>query len=567
MIVSIRRRTLLTGALVAPVLVAVPRASFAAVATIDLKTDCGAKGDGVTDDTAAFRKAAAMAQAARAAVVNIPRGTYLVGQQDSPPNGRSVNRAALGLAPKAFFDWQPLFAVKNMQSLQINGNNATIRLKPGLRYGGFDPDGGPADITNIGRMDKERVRSAKVGPIIHIVDSSNVSIRQLEIDGNSGQLFLGGRYGDKGRQVPGTGISLNRCPGASITDCHVHHCPLDGITILHQGEKSRDSSRPVTITRTVSEYNGRQALSWIGGNGLKCTDCKFNHTGRTRSRDGKGFVVSSPGAGLDIEPNTGPEWARNGVFTRCEFHDNAGPGIVVNSGDGGYSRFVDCTVQGTTGWALWLQRPGLVFENCRIFGSSTYVNNGSRAGSPPDPKLATRFSNCRFEDTPGIPGSKQVYRRGFLYDSAIGSGATWEDCTFVAHKVASVNAADARSAKGPQPACTPPRTPSVERFIRCTFVHDAPLRPGAPQAIFHSSHLLGCKFRDGPTLAASGKRYVIQTNAAVVEASSTPALATTVMGADGKPSRVVFWSRLGGKGALTGVIPAGTYTTRETCPD
>src|SRR5689334_23171770 len=48
---------------------------------LDLKVDCGAKGDGITNDTAAFQDAAKRIWAAGGGELTIPAGTYIVGRQ------------------------------------------------------------------------------------------------------------------------------------------------------------------------------------------------------------------------------------------------------------------------------------------------------------------------------------------------------------------------------------------------------------------------------------------------------------------------------------------------------
>jgi len=102
----------------------------AAYPTIDLKKDCGAKGDGATNDTAAFQKAAEQIQAAGGGTLAIPKAVYVVGRQEHVED------------KTPYYQSQGVFAVSKVNFLLIEGNGATLRFAPGLRYGSFDPKSG-----------------------------------------------------------------------------------------------------------------------------------------------------------------------------------------------------------------------------------------------------------------------------------------------------------------------------------------------------------------------------------------------------------------------------------------
>ena len=121
-------------------------------------------------------------------------------------------------------------------------------------------------------------------------------------------------------------------------------------------------------------------------------------------------MVSRPRAGLDIEPNAGTEEAtKEGLFTRCEFINNAGAGIVTaGSAGAGNATFVDCTIWGTTTYSTYILHPGMKFQNCRIPGTAVHGDDGAGTAS-----LATTFEDCTFEDKPWTDG--RVYRNFSLY--------------------------------------------------------------------------------------------------------------------------------------------------------
>ena len=538
--VQMDRRAFLAAAASTPLLAGIPDVALAAYQTFDLKVDFGAVGDGITDDTAAFQRAATklMTVPEKGGVLTIPAGTYLVGRQYVPGDPEHQSGGP-------YYQPADIFSVQGLNLLQINGYGAKVRIKDGLRYGGFDLSGNPVDITNIAQQDPDKIRVAHVGRVFEIQESNSVWIRGIEIDGNNTKLRLGGQWGDVDRQANATGIWLNRCPNASITEAYVHHHGLDGITILYQQEKVATTKQHYII-RTRSEYNGRQALSWIGGNGLDCRDSKFNHTGRAINVGGgvdNGLPLkSAPGAGVDIEPNPGRnEWTRNGVFTGCEFINNAGAGLLANNGDGGYTTFDSCTFWGTTYYSIWPDRPGLKFTNCNIYGTAVHANDGTLYdGSGRDPALATLFDGCTFEDLEWTDG--RVFRSSsspYLYDVGNSAAdASWKNCNFNAHKVRSVYA-------GPTSSAT------SEYFEACIFMHGHSGLPDlSTQATFRNSRLLGCHFMETTDVSSGSARYYIN----VYQAQVLTGLATHV---DGPKVR---W-RNPTTGQVGVDIPPGTYSS------
>ncbi|NUP12804.1 MAG: hypothetical protein HOW73_42745 [Polyangiaceae bacterium] len=485
---------------------------------IDLKADCGAAGDGMTNDTPALAKAVEIIQKAGGGELTIPPGIYIVGDQlENEPGGTA-----------AYYEPIPMFKVHGLACLKISGYGATLRIKDGLRYGGFDPDSGlPGDFSG------GPENAAHVGRIIEISESENVLIEGIELDGNCEKLELGGRWGDVDRQTAAAGIWINMCSEVTIRDVHTHHHALDGVTVLHLDGPAK-TAKPHYLERVVSEYNGRQAISWIGGNGLYCTDCKFNHTGR--AMNGGEPLMSAPRAGLDIEPNAGTDQqSRDGRFTRCEFVDNAGAGVLCAVGDGGYSTFDDCTIWGTTAYSMWLRQPGLKFVNCRIHGTAVHASDGSSEDDPnPNPDLATAFEDCLFEDVEWTDGT--VFRNNNLYTVSSGAeGASFTRCTFKTHEVRSVYMDNEANA---------------ELFDSCTFEHGhAGLSNGTYHAYFRGSRIKSCHFTETAAVSNGASTYAISVASVTVEEADVP---THVDGPK------VKWNSASATGT-TGDIDPGTY--------
>lgn len=470
--------------------VATDRRAASGYPRIDLRKDCGAVGDGVTNDTAAIQKAAEIIQQAGGGELIIPSGVYVVGRQRVKADSTAAG---------SYYEAADLFKVRDLAHLRIRGHGAVLRISAGLHYGGFDPRSGkPLDARG------GAANAARVGRIIEITHSTDIVIEGLELDGSNESLILGGQWGDVDRQAAAAGIWVNGCDHVRISDVHTHHHALDGIAVLHlDGPPPR--RMPHRLDRVVSEYNGRQGLSWIGGWGLECTDCKFNHTGRAINH-GQPFM-SKPRAGLDIEPNARTtQKSREGVFVRCEFVDNAGAGVVASAGDGGYSTFIDCTLWGTTNYSLYVTRPGMKFARCRIHGTAIHASDGrTEPSSHPDAGLATSFEDCTFEDKEWTNGA--VFRNHNLYTLSRGAaGARWRRCTFTSHRVRGVHIGD-------------PQT--EEWFASCTFIHGhAGLPAGTHQSSFEGSRLSGCHFTETAEVANGGREYFIKLSNVKVDASA-----------------------------------------------
>jgi hypothetical protein len=444
---------------------------------------------------------------------------YIVGKQ---------TKKTSPMASGPFYDPADMFKVADLSCLQISGYGATLRIAPGLHYGGFDPMTGAAKDFTGGSANE-----AAIGRIINLSGCDNVLIEGLELDGNNEKLVLGGQWGDVDRQCSATGLWMNECQNVTIVDVHTHHHGLDGVTVLYLGGAA-PKKMPHKLVRVVSEYNGRQGLSWIGGWGLECIDCKFNHTGR--AMNGGEPMMSKPRAGLDIEPNGGTsQMTREGLFTRCEFVNNAGAGIVTAGADAGYSTFVDCTVWGVTNFSLWVTKPGMKFKQSRIYGTATKGNDGTPVMGARDPALATSFEDCTFEDKPWTDG--RVYRGGSLYDLTSGvDGISFTRCTFVNHAVRGVLMGD-------------PTT--TEIFDSCTFVHsNTGLSGGTYQSQFEGSRLRSCRFEESAEVSSGSKSYYIQLSSVVVAA---PAAGDSPTHVDGPK---VKWKSATG---TTGDIAPGMY--------
>lgn len=363
----------------------------------------GARGDGKTNDHAAFEKAAAFfnARGGRGKLV-ISAGEYIVGKQ--------VYTA--GLNGAAAFKGFDVLHFEHVKNLAIEGSGgAKLKYAAGFRFGTFNPKTKKPHNSVKDFYDYTYV--AFLGHCIYFSSSEDVTVKNLELDGNSQTFVLGGNFGDVGRQIQHYGIFIANSREVKVENIYAHHFALDGISIANSSKKQSDD---IKVSDSRFEYNGRCGLSWIGGNDLKVKNSKFNF-------NAQGRISSAPAAGVDIEAEWGP--IRNGKFENCEFIDNKGVGLLADSGDSGDCVFKDCVFWGTDAWSIWADKPNFTFRDSKIYGS---IANGYDS---PNDRDATRFINCHFEDKPY--NGKEAYGEFLVLGNNV-RRMSFTGCTFTSNK-------------------------------------------------------------------------------------------------------------------------------------
>jgi hypothetical protein len=337
----------------------------------------GAKGDGRTDDSAAFARLSDAVNAAGGGTVVLRRTTYLVGTQQ-PGSDLSAGARLMAFAGCR-------------RPLVIRGNGAIVRCAPGQRYGMFQPDGSPvAEIVAKGTQGMARPYAAMIEAKMC---SGGVLIQDIELDGNSSALVLGGKRGDKGWQIGCVGVALRNNPGPErMVNVSAHHHPHDGFYI--DGPREPTPGVPRQFISLKADANGRQGMSIVGGRDYRIERSNFTRTAR-------GAVRSAPSAGLDIEAER-KKAIRNLAFIGCHFSDNRGCGMVAASGDTADVSFTDCTFVGTDNWSAWPNKPGFRFQGCTFAGSVVHPF------ADPDPARATRFIDCLFTDDPAVSSTGRL---------------------------------------------------------------------------------------------------------------------------------------------------------------
>ncbi len=426
----------------------------AAVLRKDLKKDFGAVGDGRTNDQVAFEKAAdffnkrAQTPAGTApAVLTIPKGVYLVGQQDAAGKGRDVLH---------------LVGCRNLTIQGADSASTEIRYAPGLRYGSFDPaTKKPFEAPAAFFTDPNY--AAIVGTCIALQNCENVAVTGLAINGNSDKALVGGHWGDTGIQLNYDGIFVGESRRITLRALALHHFGRDGIQVLnHLAKRLGDPlTENIALENLTCRYNGRQGLSVTGVNGLRTTNCDFSHTGRVVIPSLGRALFSNPGAGVDLEPENG--FVQNVRFDNCRLVDNAGQGLVSDRpGNGKTTQNIvvnNSLIWGATNWSVWVTQPDFLFTNCRIYGAFVH---GCRADNAAE---ATRFVGCTFEDKPYH--GQTAYGSFLLHSDGAARYMSFTDCRFVGthnYLIWAIVSAP--------PTGGGPDTASFFHLRRCTFLYD-----------------------------------------------------------------------------------------------
>ncbi|TXC74257.1 hypothetical protein FSZ31_06015 [Sphingorhabdus soli] len=347
----------------------------------------GAKGDGKTNDTAAFAALSDAVEQRGGGMIMLRKTTYIVGAQRPRPAGAKTGYA---------YEPAPLIELRDLRgSLVIRGNGAKLQCAPGLRYGTFDRASGRKTSHTMPFLDGTEL-SSPYRAMIHIEGClGDITISDIELDGNLRAHALGGPWGDTGYQIPATGIILKNNRGwERLSNIYAHHHAQDGL-MIDGVDAVRSNGARTTLDNVRSEYNGRQGLSIVGGRGFTIRSSQFNHTG-------KGGIASAPGSGIDIEAEGGKR-VRDLVFDKCEVANNTGAGLVADSGDSEDARFTRCSFIGTTNWSAWPNKPRFRFAQCIFVGAFVHAI-GDR-----DPARATQFTQCRFLDDPALSPTGKVY--------------------------------------------------------------------------------------------------------------------------------------------------------------
>jgi hypothetical protein len=325
--------------------------------------------DGKLDNEAFFKASVYINKNRGNVILEIPEGEYIIGKQ-IPYSEKQK---------QFLFEGVKILSLENCSNVQIIGTKKTkLIYAEGMKFGSFSPSDGQKVESKMPFTNRQF--AAHMGFAIYLNNCQNITISNMELDGNDGNAIIGGKWGDKGYQLTHYGIYLLNSKAIIIKNVNSHNFLLDGLYVGNTGKENEN----IVIEDSKFEYNGRQGLSITGCNGFKISNCKFNNTG-------KGKVSSAPGAGIDFEPKSS-YFVTNGTITNCEFINNTGPQIIADLGKTSKMNFENCTFWGVTSWSAWVDAPSFTFTKCNFYGS--FVHGFITT----IPEEATKFFNCNFED-------------------------------------------------------------------------------------------------------------------------------------------------------------------------
>lgn len=373
--------------------------------TVNVKL-LGAKGDGISDDTKIFQKASEMISKSGGTII-IPKGIYRVGRQ------KSSQVFGSGYS----FDREPILRFRDVEKpIKIVGIDATLKINDNLRYGSFNPVNGRPD--SIRKQGNPSDYYASAFEIIDATNCKSISVEGLELDGNFENLILGPGFGSINIQLVATGIRLDGVKEARVSNCYIHHCGLDGITVSWPGLSEAQPLYPHVLENVRIEYCGRQALSLVGGNSLVVNGCSFSHTGKLKH--GVGLFYSPPSAGIDLECEGST--IINVRFSNCIIADNSGPGLSTIGHPLKNISFEGCTFVGTTNSAIYPKSSGISFSDCKFIGKVERLF-GSELKQD-----ANKFLRCSFSyETSFSPTGEVFLEQHEFYES---TNIVFDQCVF-----------------------------------------------------------------------------------------------------------------------------------------
>ena len=263
----------------------------------------GAKGDGVTDDTAAIQ---AGLTAAAGNVAVIPAGTYILSSALTVPNNTTLVGAGK-------------YATTLKMKASVNSNTFTQASSTGVTLRGFGVD-----------MNGTAQSVAKTG--ILFTGSTDCAVEDIFVQN-------GTISGSSGIAISTTGVNnrfrFSRCDafncqrgitvaGASL-DTVIESCVIRACLTTVAGEGALylpNSSRTRVINTLVTGSTGSGCFVATGTD-VEFTGCYFMSNGGSTA--GKRGVHVNSGAGVDCAHR----------FIGCHFELNSEQGLYVESGDGG----------------------------------------------------------------------------------------------------------------------------------------------------------------------------------------------------------------------------------------
>ncbi|MER3366534.1 hypothetical protein ABQD47_18135 [Providencia rettgeri] len=243
-----------------------------------------------------------------------------------------------------------IFSLKNCSDFELDFTGCKMITKKGLHYGSFHPLTGLRYDPPSGNFTNQSY-AASIGVVVNLENCKRYVGVNFFASGSNDSLNIGGRWGDTGIQLTHIGIREFNCSNGVWHNRTCNYFGLDGTYI---GGSSSVDYGSITIINETCEYNGRQGFSFTGGKGIVFINPRWCYTGM-------GAIYSSPGAGIDIEPNAGFSTKSLKIINPCVV-GNRGAGVLAL---GGNEQAVNIIISGgelvstATGAAFYVSTPSV----------------------------------------------------------------------------------------------------------------------------------------------------------------------------------------------------------------
>ena len=394
-------------------IIIIPFSSIAQKSITKSIKDFGAKGNGYSDDQDAFAKASAFFNNRKGnGKLIIPKGIYIVGRQRF--TGNDIEKKSSAYIGENVLDLQ------DCHHLIIEGKpGAILKHRDSLRIGTFSPTTGEPfkhSMKDINVNTAYSRYSSHAGNMIFLSNCSNIRISGLKLNGNTPHFKFGGNWGSgrKAYEMIHYGIYVLDSHDIQLQNCNIENFACDGIYIANLGQQLK--TYKITIDQCKVNYNGRNGLSWLGGENIRVSNSEF-------SNSGQGIVHESPAAGIDIEVENN-SFCRNGYFYNCKMENNIGSAIASGSkANSSNVLFKKCTAASPVYYTVFADAASHRFEDCKLYGT---VLVWYRATNEND---AVKFKRCLFEEN---------YKGKKMYDGTYqlgveATGVQVDSCTFIAY--------------------------------------------------------------------------------------------------------------------------------------
>jgi hypothetical protein len=377
--------------------------------TVNIKR-CGAKGDGVADDTTAFR-AAFRQVSARGGVVYCPEGTYRFTSALTPPANVRIVGAGMAQAHVAYAPRRPTRLLKSgdftgvtlLESSSLE--NLSLDGVEGNGGGGVVLFGATAFLHNVG-VYRQGGDGVTVGGTSG--DQNFFSLSNVTSGWNGGHGFY-------------VYSAVNNANAGKVSGCRAWFNAADGFRIGNTGfntfdgcysESNQRNGWKVLTGAKMNSFAGCGAEANGAGNAIFDAGSENNAwTGATNvfapTDDGKNSVFVAQGGEVGRRGWVAPGMIRagvspspNGAFTSINgFGAHGGAGQVA-----GYYMYDSAGVPHRRGWEMLFRSPVFFFNFMDDDGSNPYsVFSITRLGEGPTAGAEFVFNNKNHIYLPGLP--------------------------------------------------------------------------------------------------------------------------------------------------------------------